>query len=84
METSDGIFAGINDESPSAANFNMLAARTVTGFAAAFTGHLRARKMNPRMWARRECANIIRVAIKADTIANKMCARNFGHGHGHL
>lgn len=77
LKTRGRVFAGIDDEGGRAATPDMLAARTVAGFATALPCHGGAFDMQARVWAGREFANNIGMAIGARLVAHVVRAGNF-------
>ena len=82
LETGGRVLAWIDDKlTASAARFDVFAARTMTGLAAGLAGHFRVRNMDARMWAGREHARDIGMAVKASAVADVSSTRDFGRSH---
>lgn len=80
-ETGDRFFARIDDEfSAATADFDVPAARAVTGLAAGFARQHRRRDMDPAMGAGGKSADVIGVAGVASLVADVMRAGNFQRG----
>ena len=84
FEARGGILAGIQNELPSAAGCDVLAARAVTRFTTTLPGHGAGLfQMDARVRTRSEGADIIGVAIEAGAIAGIVRPGNFERiGHG--
>ena len=82
LETRCRVLAGIDDGlATTTAGLNVQTARSVTGFTTTLTGRRRAFEMHTCMRTRRKLADVVRVAIKTNAVANVMSAGDFGRRH---
>jgi hypothetical protein len=84
LKTSGRVLARIDDESfapAQAGRGDMLAARTVAGFAPALAGHRRILGMNPRVRAGWKSPHNLGMTIRAGLVADEMRAGDFQRRH---
>ena len=81
LKTRRRVFVRIDDELAAAADFDVFAARAVTGFAAGLAFHAGNFKMHPRVRAAREHAHVFRMAIQAGLVPDIGGAGNFRRRH---